>query len=110
MSSATSINPKCLITRTQAALLVPDLVDYTEGKDEWFDRVNDAQNSVRKGQKVVVAFKDWKNPQKSTYAIVKVTSVKSDCYEAIDGPVIRVTDGKVSWRTDGADFIYPVDA
>ena len=110
MSTATSINPKCIITRTKAALLVPDLVDYTEGKDELFDRVNDAQNSVEKGQKVVVAFKNWKEPRKSTYAIVKVTSVNNDCIQAIDGPVIRVTDGKVSWRTDGADDIYPVDA
>jgi hypothetical protein len=108
MSCAKTINPKCVISRSEALKLAPDLVRLTECDDNLFDKVNDAQNSVKRGQKCVVAFKNWKQPIKSVYALVKVTSVNSDCFQAIDGPVIRVTDGKMSWRTDGSDFIAPV--
>jgi hypothetical protein len=34
--------------------------------------------------------------------------VNNHCYQAVDGPVIRITDGKYSWRTDGSDWIAPI--
>lgn len=103
-----NINPTKSITRNEAWKLAPILVAYTEGTSNDFDAVNDAMNKSRKGQSVVLAQKNYKNPFKSKYFIVKVSSVKHDCLEAEDGPVIRVTDGIYSWRTDGCDFIFPV--
>lgn len=110
MSTATSINKNCIISRDEAAKLAPDLVTFTEdrGEHDLFSKVDEAQNKVKRGQTVVVAFKNWKEPTKSTYAIVQVSSVKHGDWRNEDGPVIRVTDGKMSWRTDGCDWIAPV--
>ena len=102
------INPTCVISRDEAIRMASKLVAFTEGDDSLFNTVNDAQNGVKRGQKVVVAFKDWKEPLKSIYGIVKVTSVDRNSFQVIDGPVIRVTDGKTSWRTDGSDYIFPI--
>jgi len=108
MSNPDTINRKCLISRSVAAMLAPTLVAFIEGQNSLFDAVEAAQSSVKPRQKVVLCFKNWTKPKESIYAEVKVTSVRSDCIEAVDGPVIRVTDGLTSWRTDGADWIYPI--
>lgn len=107
-----TINPKCLISRKEAARLAPYLVAFTETgdkNDEWdlFTLIEAAQNKVKRNQQVVVAFKDYKDPTKSVYARVRVTSMKYN-WRSEDGPVIRITDGKASWRTDGCDCIAPI--
>ena len=106
--NAKSINPKCIISRDEAFKLAPDLVSFTEGNEKLFDKVNDAHNGVKRRQKCVVAFKNWEKRHASVYALVQVTSVNNHCYQAVDGPVIRITDGKYSWRTDGSDWIAPI--
>lgn len=103
-----SINPKCILSRDEAYKLAPDLVEFTEGKEDLIDNVEAAQSKAKRNQKCVVAFKDWQNRHKPVYALVKVSSVNKHCIEAEDGPVIRITDGLMSWRTDGSDWIAPV--
>lgn len=107
---AKTINPKCIITREEAERIVPDLVMFTEnrGDHDLFDKIDEAQNKVKRGQQVVIAFKNYKEPTKSVYAYVQVTSVKND-WRNEDGPVIRITDGKYSWRTDGCNWIAPIN-
>lgn len=105
-----NIDPKLAITRDAALKLVPTLVAYVESKfdgDLW-EKLDKAQAGLRKGQPVIVAIRDPKDRSKATYIQAKVSSVNHHDIRAVDGPVVRVKAGNVSWRVDGNDPFHPV--
>jgi lactam utilization protein B len=105
-----NIDPKLTITRDAAMKLVPTLVAYVESKydmDLW-EKVNASQAGLRKGQPVIVAIKDPVDRSKATYVQAKVSSVNHHDICAVDGPVVRVKAGTLSWRVDGNDPFHPV--
>lgn len=96
------------ITRDAAFALVPDLVRLTEGDRDLWEKVADTEAKAKKGQNVIVVQKNYADPLKSVYLRAKVSSVNHADFRAVDGPVIRVKSGNVSWRVDGNDHFLPV--
>ena len=103
------------ITREQALALNGDYVASTEpGNTDRFgvlmDKVvrphfmHDSPKPIRKGQLVLA-----QDPEKSGFIVAKVSSVNSRAYGAEDGPIVRVTDGKYSWRVDGDTYCVPLE-
>jgi uncharacterized protein YcbK (DUF882 family) len=105
------VDPKYTLTRDAAFALVPDLVRLAESKpmdmDLW-EKVNAIEVASRKGQAVIVAIKDYADPAKNCYVRAKISSVNHTDFRAVDGPVIRVKAGNLSWRVDGSDHFLPV--
>jgi hypothetical protein len=109
------MTPKVLgpISREEAIKLDESYVKFREldsmSQDNWaaFDHVQNLQNELKKGQLVLTVDPksiDRKHPQ---YLICRVSMVKRNCIQAVDGPVIRVTDGQYSWRVDGNGYCVP---
>ena len=96
---------KNVVSREDAMKMAPDYVAFAEGNsvfcDSEFDKVEEKFLKLRVGQKVITRHDD-------EYVIVKVSSVNRNDPRAIDGPIVRVSDGEFSWRVDGCDYAYPV--
>ena len=94
-----------VVSREEAFKLAPDYVQYAEHKGEWFDLLFDKImpefENLKRGQKVLTCIN-------GLYVICKVSNIKSNCYEAVDGPVVRVSNGEYSWRVDGSGYAYPI--
>ena len=104
-----NVDPSLTITRNEALTLVPDLVKYVESKydmDLW-EKINAIETKAKKGQKVIVAIKNYE-AKTVTYVHAKVSSVNHNDFRAIDGPIIRVKAGNISWRVDGCNNFLPV--
>lgn len=89
-----------IISRDEALSISPDYVRFIEKMEKWAE-VNAAFSKLKKGQPVLT-FLDGK------FRICNVSSVRNDDFRAVDGPVVRVTDGEYSWRVDGCHFAFPV--
>lgn len=95
---------KNLITRDEALQLAPDYVKAVEGKgdfDTMMDKVLPKFEKLKKGQACITC-------EDGQFVKVKVSSVKRDCIQAVDGPVVRVGNGEYTWRVDGCDYAYPI--
>ena len=97
---------KGVINRDEAFLLVPTYVTFIElrgSKDRWtfFDKIDEEMKKMYRGQEVIT-FVD------GLYIRCKVTKVDHNSFQAVDGPVIRVSNGEFSWRVDGDKYAYPV--
>jgi hypothetical protein len=91
-----------IINRQEAFKLAPDYVCMVENDEEitWDKFLSDFY-SLKKGD-AVITFIDGK------YVRAKVSMVKGDCPQAVDGPVIRVDNGEQSWRVDGDQYAYRI--
>lgn len=94
---------KNLITREEALQRVPDYVAYVEdfGNHELFQKMEAAFSTLKRGQKAITY-------HAGQYVAVKISSVNHNDYRAIDGPVVRVSNGEFSWRVDGDEYAAPV--
>ena len=98
-----------ILSRDEAFKLAPELVRHTEGEHDLFDEVNDMMNGMKKKQKALCAVTDYTGNNIPThYKVVQVTKVDNDCIQAEDGPVIRVSDGKSTFRIDGCYWVVPI--
>lgn len=91
---------KGLITRDEALAISSDYVSFVEGNFESFDVVDAAFGQLKRGQ-AAITYHDGK------FFRVKVSSVDHKSYQAVDGPVVRVSNGEYSWRVDGDRYAFP---
>jgi hypothetical protein len=91
---------KSVISREEAVKAAPDYVAFVEGDFDKFDKVSKAFGRLRKGQSVITF-------THGQFVIAKVSSISHDDIRAVDGPVVRVTNGEYSWRVDGNGYAYP---
>jgi len=90
-----------LISREKALSFSSDYVNFVEGNLDFFENVDNAFVKLKKGQKVIT-YHD------GNFFEAKVTNVDNKSYQAVDGPVIRVSNGEYSWRVDGDRYAYPI--
>jgi hypothetical protein len=94
---------KNIITRNEALAICPDYVTFVEGDFDKCSGIHDSFQTAHKGQKGITAFCHGVLP---VYVRVVVTSVNHNDPRAIDGPLVRVTNGEASWRVDGDKYAY----
>ena len=90
-----------LISREKALSISSDYVNFVEGNIDFFEAVDNAFAKLKKGQKVITYYD-------GNFFEAKVTFVDNKSYQAVDGPVIRVSNGEYSWRVDGNKYAYPI--
>jgi len=91
-----------VISREDALKISPDYVRYAEGDFDLYEKIYAKFSKLKKGQRVLT-FSDRK------FVLAKVTSINSNDFRAVDGPVVRVSNGEYSWRVDGDGYAYPVN-
>ena len=91
---------KGVISRAQAMKVSPDYVAFAEGDFDKFEAVSKQFSALKRGQKVIT-YVDGK------YVTAKVSSINHSDFRAIDGPVVRVSNGEYSWRVDGNGYACP---
>lgn len=91
---------KGIISRAEALAVSKDYVAFVEGDFDKFETVNSAFESLRRGQRVIT-YVDGQ------FVRAKVSSINHNDFRAIDGPVVRVSNGECSWRVDGDHYAYP---
>lgn len=94
------------ITREEATAISPDYVAFvencqpgSEGYMEAWGRVFEKFNALKRGQDVIT-YHDGQ------FIKAKVSSVQVN--PDGDGPKIRVSTDKFTWRVDGVAYAYPV--
>ncbi len=94
---------KGVIDRAEAVRLASDYVAFVEkgAGSKRFEKVDRAFSKVKKNRAVVTF-------HEGQYIRCRVCHVERDSYQAVDGPVVRVTNGEYSWRVDGCDWAYPI--
>ena len=92
---------KGLISRDEALKVSQDYVAFVEGNFDAFDKVDAAFTGLKQKQ-AVITYVDGQ------FVRANVTSINSNTYQAIDGPVVRVSNGEYSWRVDGSGYAFPV--
>jgi len=90
-----------VISRKEALKICSKYVKFVEGDHDRFNYVSKAFDKIKKGQSVLT-YTDGQ------FVITKVTLVDKNDFRAIDGPVVRVSNGEYSWRVDGDKYAYPV--
>jgi len=94
---------KNIISRDEAFNLAPDYVNYIENKDFdiLFDIIMPSFEKMKRGH-TGITFCD------GVYLRIKISSLDSKSYMAVDGPVVRVSNGEYSWRVDGDGYAFPI--
>ena len=96
---------KNLITRDAALLISPDYVAFIEGTQDRFglleDKILPKFCSLKRGQKVLTCCD-------GQWVLCRVSSLNLNDVRAIDGPIVRVSNGEFSWRVDGGEYAYPI--
>jgi hypothetical protein len=92
---------KNVITEADATKIAPDYVKFIKGDWDALTAVLKAFERIRRNQKAIT-YVDGQ------YVQVKVTSVNSNDWRAIDGPIVRVGNGEYTWRVDGDRYCWPV--
>lgn len=94
---------KNLLSRAEALALVPDYVAFIEGEHNWelFNKIYVPFQNLRVRQPAVTYID-------GQYVRVKVSSINHNTYQAVDGPVVRVSNGEFSWRVDGDRYAMPI--
>ena len=92
---------KNIITRKDALKLAPHYVAFVDGDHDKFEAIEKKFSKVRVGQKVLTC-------SDGTFVMAKVSSIDKNDPRAVDGPVVRVTNGEFSWRVDGNEYAVPV--
>ena len=67
------------------------------------DKITPAFEKLKRGQKVLSH-----EGISGLFIICKVSSINHNDIRAIDGPIVRVSDGTQSWRVDGNAYAVPV--
>ena len=89
-----------IVSKATAKRLVPQYVEYVEGNfDKWTDVF--AKFETLSVGNTAVTFANGK------FVMVRVSSIRHNDIRAVDGPVVRVSNGEYSWRVDGDKYAYP---
>ena len=94
---------KGVITREAAFVISPEYVEFVEGKFDHFSYIDGKFSQLKKGQPVLTY-----NHENKQFVMAKVTKVDHESYQAIEGPVIRVSNEEYSWRVDGSGYAFPL--
>jgi hypothetical protein len=81
--------------------LSPVYVAFAEGDLDKFDAMDKKFSKLEKGDKVLTH-------SDNVFVIATVSSVNHNDPRAVDGPIVRVSNGEYSWRVDGNGYAYPV--
>lgn len=92
---------KNIISRETALLIDPEYVAFIEGNHDKWGVVN-AKFEKLKRRQPVITYHDGQ------YVAATITSINYNDFRAIDGPVVRLTNGEYSWRVDGDRYAVPV--
>jgi len=92
---------KGVISRDEAMRLCPDYVKYVEGNWDLYRSVRDKFSKIKRGQSAITY-------HEGQFVRVKITMINNNDFRAVDGPVIRVTNGEYSWRVDGNHDAWPI--
>ena len=93
---------KGIITKAEAKKISLDYVAFVNGDFDAFGKIINQFDSLKRGQKVIT-FVNGKFIQ------AKVTKIDNNSIQAIDGPVVRVSNGEYSWRVDGDRYAFPIN-
>lgn len=94
---------KNIVSRADALKISPDYVAFVEGDFDKFNVVDEKFSKLKRGAEVITYLHSEK-----VFVRAKVSKVDHNSYQAIDGPVIRVSNGEYSWRVDGSGFAWPL--
>jgi hypothetical protein len=94
---------KNIISEEEAKKLSPDYVQFITGKDDTWDKIIPYFDKLKKGQSVIT-FID------GVFVRAKVSSINHNDFRAVDGPLVRVSNGEYSWRVDGDKYAFPINA
>lgn len=92
---------KNIISRTEALKVSKDYVAFAEGDHKKLDKVMTAFENLKLGQTVLTC-------SDGQFVMAKVSSINHDDFRAVDGPVVRVSNGEYTWRVDGNEYAFPV--
>jgi hypothetical protein len=90
-----------LLSTAEVKKFAPQYVKFVGGDfDEW-DPIFKQFKTLKVGNHAVtyVAGK---------FVAVRVTSIRHNDIRAVDGPVVRVSNGEYTWRVDGDNYAYPL--
>jgi len=90
-----------VIGRKEALKISKDYVAFAEGDHDSLDKVLESFDKLKKGQRVLA----YSNGQ---FVLAKVSSINHNDFRAVDGPIVRVSNGEFSWRVDGNEYAYPI--
>lgn len=95
---------KNIITREEALKVCPDYVAFVEGNFSFgdhavVDQILRSFDTIKKGD-LGITYTDGQ------FVRVTVTVVDHDDYRAVDGPIVRVSNGEYSWRVDGDKYAW----
>lgn len=92
---------KNIISRADALKVSADYVAFVEGDFSKFNAVDEVFSKLKHGNEVLT-YMD------GIFIRATVSKVDHNSYQAIDGPVIRVSNGEFSWRVDGDSYAWPI--
>ena len=95
---------KNIISRDDALKISPDYVAFVEGDYNKFNVVEEKFFKLKRGADVITYLHS-----KKMFVRAKVSGVDNKSYQAIDGPIIRVSNGEYSWRVDGSTYAWPLE-
>lgn len=95
---------KGIITREEALRISPDYVAFVEGDFDKFDEVYANFSKAQKGSPAITAHGRY--GEVPVYVRVNVSSINHDDPRAVDGPIVRVSNGEYSWRVDGDRYAH----
>ena len=93
---------KGIISRKEAEKLAPEYVRFAADRN-WDDlsTVLSAFEKLRRGQECITYLD-------GQFMKVKVSTISHNDIRALDGPVVRVSNGEYSWRVDGNGYAFPI--
>lgn len=92
---------KNIISREEALKISPDYLPFVEGDFSKWKIIDEKFEKLKRGQ-AVLTYSD------KQFVLAKVSSI-NNTFQAIDGPVVRVSNGEYSWRCDGDHYAWPTD-
>lgn len=95
---------KGIVSRERALEISPVYVAFVEKDFSKYNEVDRVFGQLKRGQKVLTY-----DHAQEVFVEAKVSSIKHDDIRAIDGPVVRVTNGECSWRVDGNGLAWPLE-
>lgn len=94
---------KGVISREEALKISSDYVAFVEGNFDKFDIVWPLFQKLKVGQKVLTY-----EGQTKQFILAKISNMNYKCFQAVDGPVVRVSNGEYSWRVDGDKYAWAI--
>ena len=92
---------KNVISRETALLIDPEYVAFVEGDFDKFESVYQKFQQLKRRQQVITF-------HEGQYIAATITSINHNDFRAVDGPIVRLTNGEYSWRVDGSKYAAPV--